>query len=541
MLEVFMNEMPIFILAIFGIFFGFLIIILFVESLDLIFQKNLFNKFNSIIQEQSKNEGKNQIAKLLQEDQKNGVVFNITKAIWESRTISNPNIEAIMGLLFSREGTYLSAAKIIPNLLMLTGLLGTVYSLASSVGKLQLNNPTSLEIFQSQLSSTVASMQGGFGATLFGVFLSVVASLLLSVFALLRDQFLSQLQTFILVSFIPLVFPSSTEAQLEEQQKLLAQSNETVKEFTTVLTITTATFKSVLTDAGNHVQETLEKLEDVSSNATQMINTVTARVDEFGNLLNQGAENLARAAENGSKRFENAAEDLTKQLSGQIKEIGELQVGFAKKSDDILEQVGGLTGVLDKTVAAFREEGGKQLVRSNEVVGRLDTRFERLENGLPSLFGNATTVLTTHFSSQTDKIAELQTDFSSKSDQISRQLGELAKNLDDTIKAFREEGSNQISKSNDIIRHLDDRFARLEKSLPSLSEKYIETFGVLNETFEVLNVSFRQLEAAISIFQTEQGVGIPSEKEENISNSSGNEKLELLWRKKGDPRPLGKK
>ena len=73
------------------------------------------------------------------------LVRRVTLAILGARVINAPDLEAIMGLLLSREAGRLGAVRNAPNLLMLAGLLGTVFGLAGSVGGLSAQIATSLD------------------------------------------------------------------------------------------------------------------------------------------------------------------------------------------------------------------------------------------------------------------------------------------------------------------------------------------------------------------------------------------------------------
>jgi hypothetical protein len=315
------------------------------------------------------------------------LVKRVTLAIINARMINNPDIEAIMGLLLSREATRFSAVRAIPNLLMLAGLLGTVFGLAASVGGLSSQITQSIKqgntvLLSESLASTLGQMQGAFGATLWGILLSGISAILIGAISGTRAKFASELQDFVLVDLVPAVFPRSTGAQLEMQRKLMKQSAASVQQLKSVLEDTAHKFETVLGSAGTRVQESLEELGDVSTKALQTFALVTASVDKFGVALQSGAQTLATAQEINTKTFANSSDNLVTQLSGQVRKIDEFQQNFIGGSQRILERMDNVGSGLSMTVAAFRDEGTKQILQSNQVLDRLEQRLERLEKVL---------------------------------------------------------------------------------------------------------------------------------------------------------------
>jgi hypothetical protein len=317
----------------------------------------------------------------------NSLVKRVTLAIINARMINNPDIEAIMGLLLSREATRFSSVRAIPNLLMLAGLLGTVFGLAASVGGLssqiaQSIQQGNIELLSKSLAKTLGQMQGAFGATLWGILLSGISAILLGGISGTRAKFASELQDFVLVDLVPAVFPRSTGAQLEMQRKLMKQSAASVQQLKSVLEDTAQKFETVLGSAGTRVQESLEELGDVSTKALQTFALVTASVDKFGVALQSGAQTLATAQDINTKTFANSSDNLVTQLSGQVRKIDEFQQNFIGNSQRILERMDNVGSSLNMTVAAFRDEGTKQILQSNQVLDRLEQRLERLEKVL---------------------------------------------------------------------------------------------------------------------------------------------------------------
>lgn len=311
------------------------------------------------------------------------LVRRITLAVLGARVINAPDLEAIMGLLFSKEAGRLGAVRNAPNLLMLAGLLGTVFGLAGSVGGLSSQIATSLQQGDSQalaggLVQTLGQMQGAFGATLWGILLSLISSLLLGWVSSERNKFASEVQDFALVELVPAVFPRSSEAQFERQMRLIKNTGGVISQFDTTLQTTVTKFDGMLGTTGQKVTDSLTQLGDVTSNMRQSLQEVLTGVDKLGSQLSDGAQSLAAAQDGSARTFREAAENLRQGLAGQAKEISKLEKSFEANSTRILEGIGEVASRLDNTVGIFRDEGKSQLERSIAERNHLDSRFETL-------------------------------------------------------------------------------------------------------------------------------------------------------------------
>ncbi len=312
------------------------------------------------------------------------LVHRVTRAVLNSRVVNNPDIEAIMSLLFSREASQLGAVRNVPNLLMLTGLLGTVFGLAASVGGLgnqiaQSIRDGNIDSLSGALITTLGQMQGAFGATLWGILLSVITSVVLGVVSSWRSQFASQLQDFVLIDLVPAVFPRSSAQQLEQQRRISKDSQKGIQQLRDVLDKAVIGFDQILGQTGSRVEQSLEELGDASEKALKAFDQVMSGVNDLKTALKEGADNLAVSQANSARVFSNAAEDLKQQLAGQGRYINDFQKVFLDGSSKILERIDGVSGRLDHTVKAFRDESTTQLNFGNKILDRLDTRFERLE------------------------------------------------------------------------------------------------------------------------------------------------------------------
>lgn len=321
---------------------------------------------------------------LLKLQPRSSLVHRVTRAVLNARMINNPDIEAIISLLLARESVQLGAIRTVPNLLMLTGLLGTVFGLAGAVGGLssqiaQSINDGNIDALSKALVTTLGQMQGAFGATLWGILLSGITAVVLGNTSSTRAKFAAELQDFVLIDLVPAVFPRSNAQQLEQQRKIAKRSQEGIQQLKNVLDKAVDGFETVLGRTGDRVQQSLEELGDASEKAIKAFDLVMTGVGELKDALKEGADNLATSQANSSRVFANAAEDLKQQLSGQAKQINSFQATFLEGSNKILERIDGVSVGLNQTVKIFRDESATQLNFGSKILDRLDVRFARLE------------------------------------------------------------------------------------------------------------------------------------------------------------------
>jgi hypothetical protein len=453
------------------------------SSNDLVSERLLLEKLRTSIatlndDEQLDEYAVDKLLETLKSGNPSSLVRRVTLAIINTRVVNNADIEAIMGLLFSRESMRLSSVRAAPNLLMLAGLLGTVFGLATAVGGLSSQITQSIKQgnindLSSALIETLGSMKGAFGATLWGVLLSGISTLVLGGMSASRAKFATELQDFVLIHLVPAVFPRSSGEQLEEQRKIAKRSQQSIQQLKDVLELAVKSFDTILGNTGDRVQKSLELLGDATQTAQKAFGEVMGGVDQLKTALKDGADNLAIAQHNSAKIFENASEDLKQQLSGQARQIDAFQQSFVTSGSKILEGIFDIGGRLDNTVKAFRDEGSNQLNQSNKVLDRFESRFENLEKVLAPKIDNSVEIL--------------------------KGISIVIERLDNTLEVFQNEGINQINQSNNVLDRLEDRFENLEKVLVPK----IDTTDAYLEILKGIAIVTERLDNTLEVFQNE--------------------------------------
>ncbi|UTA50118.1 hypothetical protein MSS93_10025 [Deinococcus radiodurans] len=134
-------------------------------------------------------------------------------AVTRARTLATPDLQAATQAVGAAAQAGLSSARNIPNLLMLAGLLGTVMGLAGSIGTLvtpirNAARATEPGELADALASTMSVMQGAFGASLWGILLSLGTGVAFALAARAQETFEDELNAFVHAELVPATFPA---------------------------------------------------------------------------------------------------------------------------------------------------------------------------------------------------------------------------------------------------------------------------------------------------------------------------------------------
>lgn len=288
------------------------------------------------------------------------VVRRAFEAAAHARALATPNLAAVADALGAANDARLSGVRNIPNLLMLAGLLGTVLGLAESIASLapqiaraaQATEPTQLA---QALGSTMQTMRGAFGSSLWGITLSLLGALWLSGTAREVERLGDDLCEFVLAELMPAVFPRALEGQIERMVRFLKGAGDTFHALHTNLEQVATTFDTVLTTAGSTLKDSLDGLQTTSAQVREVFTGINASVDTLSGKLADGARDLAAAQDIATRTLREAHTDLGGQLRKQSGQIGELQQRFADDAARILAGVQDVNDALGRTTRTFAE------------------------------------------------------------------------------------------------------------------------------------------------------------------------------------------
>ena len=377
------------------------------------------------------------------------LVYRVAESLNNLKGLAAPDVNAVMELLVAREATPLSGVRNIPNLLMLAGLLGTVWGLAQTVGSLgpavqgslNASNPEQLA---RALGDTLTGMKGAFGCSLAGIALSGLSSLALGLATRQSDGFADDLRDVMLTRFVPAVFPVSSESQFEAQAKQMKDSRRFVKSLQATM------------EAADH---TMQEMGASMSAAAKQIHDVS---EDLGERLGRGADALADAQVKFASSFEANTTRLTERLDVQLTKLVEVQGYLA-----------GVSGSLDRTAKMFEEGGNNQVQASRDVQSSVKASFDDLVGALVKEFGgHAATLagLNTALTTLSDQQASLPVEFSNV---VAAATGQQASFVAQVRELLTGAGSAQKDTAT-VLERVSDTLEKVQGASNSLSRTMVE-------------------------------------------------------------------
>lgn len=290
-----------------------------------------------------------------------------------------------------------AAARAIPNLLLLLGLIATVAGLIDTLsnlgpdiqGAITAGNPKEVA---NQLGRTITSMGSAFLGTLCGVLTTLILQFL-NIFSAVHAGKLAGELDELGAQFAPQVYPASSEKQLESLQALVIRSEEFLSTTQQKIAETSETFAAVLGEAGRAIETSLKTLESTSSQVSGALLQASGDVKRSSDQLTNAAESIQRHREDFrniytsfNDMFNRSMEALKSHSDGELKEIRQLQGDFGKTGAAIVgeifktsEKIGALSDGLATNQHTYLT--GVQKVETALVSG-----FERLDSQVGATF-----------------------------------------------------------------------------------------------------------------------------------------------------------
>lgn len=334
---------------------------------------------------------------LAENTQREGVMFELLTSMLHARKLNNPDLSAISTAILERLPS-IQHVKNYPNLLMLSGLLGTVLGLAAAILSLgpqiaTAANATDPSQLAKALGKTMGLMQGAFGCSLWGILFSLVSSFMLQNTQRRIDHFASELGSFTVLELAPVMLPHNAMNQLDRMRSILKGVSDSVRTINESFGRVTGDFGKVLDESGKTLNETLNKLITSSGNIQQTFENSQQAIKQSAQALQTGAETLSKAQERSAKIFEDAQirsakqmeqahEELRQRISEQVRKIEDLQASFMGESGKIMHSIGQTSEQVGNTIRLFREISDSQAGLYNKHQQDLKEHFHNLQGAL---------------------------------------------------------------------------------------------------------------------------------------------------------------
>ncbi|WP_424950576.1 hypothetical protein [Deinococcus sp.] len=347
------------------------------------------------------------------------LIRRVVLAVTRARTLATPDTQAATEAVIQVGESRLGLVRNVPNLLMLAGLLGTVLGLAGSLSTLapqlaqaaQATAPTQLA---RSLGETMTAMQGAFGCSLWGILLSLGASMVFSLVSRRQEAFQDEVAQFVHSELIPAVFPRTLTSQMDRMSRHLRDVSSGFKEIHNQFTAVATQFEAVMSTAGETLGESLERLTQTSAQVGDVFGNMDRTVKDLAEKLGEGVSMLAQAQEGAASSLRVNSKEMQQHLEGQTRTVGKLQEQVALDTERLLKRLDTVGEALGRAGGKFEESGLTFRTEQSGHAARLDRHFETLSGTLAKSAESAVAANTEQLQVKLAQQAQLLTELEAK-------------------------------------------------------------------------------------------------------------------------------
>lgn len=373
---------------------------------------------------------------LLKRDKAQDIVTRAIRTVWANRD-REPDLEALATVLSQGEASQLATARLAPNLMLLSGLAGTVVGALLSVSGLAgvRTEEVAATEFARKASEALGAIAPAFLATLLGILFSFAFALLVNRATKEQSDLLARVQEFILNEVAPKVIPKRVDQGLEGLQLAVEQ----LAQHLTVL-------PRVLSENARQLTESVAQASQGIAGALAVAREVTERTAESAVQIGSAS----RALEVSAATLERTHQDLGQLHQQVISEFAATRERIDSGIEVAVTRLGDATRAhLEGMVAnsqAFRDATG-------DVADRLRTAVDQVSSVAKGIHDLRDT-----FHAQAEEVWQR---VGSRLDDSFRRAEEVFKQYSETVVDVRttlEQGLNGIrEKFQNLLEQLDPR------------------------------------------------------------------------------------
>lgn len=311
------------------------------------------------------------------------VVRRAVVAVARARMLATPDVKAATDAVTAVSEAPLAGVRNIPNLLMLAGLLGTVLGLAGSIGTLvepirNAARATEPGKLAEALGDTMSVMQGAFGASLWGILLSLCTGVAYALAARKQEAFQDEMLAFVHTELVPATFPRALTSQMERMSRYLRDAGQSFQDIHRRLQDVAGQLETVLGQAGTTLGQSLDGLAKTSTQIETVFGNIDTSVQQLTHGLSQGVSDLVQAQEGAATSLRASSREMEKSLSAQAHKLEHLQETINSQTSSLLQRVQTVGDQLSNASRKFEQAGSDFQVEQSNYAARLDRNFEQL-------------------------------------------------------------------------------------------------------------------------------------------------------------------
>ena len=402
------------------------------------------------------------------------LIRRVVLAVTRARTLATPDTQAATEAVIQVGESRLGLVRNVPNLLMLAGLLGTVLGLAGSLSTLapqlaaaaQATAPTQLA---QSLGQTMTAMQGAFGCSLWGILLSLTASIIYSLVSRRQEAFQDEVAQFVHSELIPAVFPRTLTSQMDRMSRHLRDVSSGFRDIHSQFTAVAGQFETVMSRAGETLGQSLERLTETSSQVGEVFGNMDRTVRDLSQRLGEGVAQLAQAQEGAASSLRVNSKEMQQHLEGQTRTVGKLQEQVTLDTERLLKGIDAVSAALGRAGQKFEDSGLTFRTEQSAQAARLDRHFETLSGSLAksaeSAVSASTAQLQEKLGQQAQMLTLLEGQITGQTQQLLTNLQAVSERLGQAGSAVVEHGSQLSAEQGRYTQRLDSHFGALRALL----------------------------------------------------------------------------
>lgn len=268
-----------------------------------------------------------------------------------------PDLEAIATFLAQEEAALLTFPRAAPNLMFVSGLLGTVVGVLLTIYQLGGQIETvagsgaalgAAEIVD-RLGHVFAPMSWAFGATIIGIICSLFFALWTSRVARRQSELLARVQEFVLTDMAPIVLPKPPENVFAVLKQTVQQSRDLLKKIPQTLEAAATRLEQSMATAESGISRAVEALFSVCREVTASTHEISKAADSIQTgmvALGQSVQDLRlyhqelREVYGGlASEFEASRKHLDEVVERQIQSANYMREEFSNRASEMIGQV----------------------------------------------------------------------------------------------------------------------------------------------------------------------------------------------------------
>ncbi|WP_157442502.1 hypothetical protein [Deinococcus misasensis] len=283
-----------------------------------------------------------------------------------------------------------SPLKSAPNMLMLGGLVVTLWGLAHTIGNLPFQDDTlDIQRLTDALPKALAEMKGAFYGSLIGVGWAVVLGLFVAETQRRSQKLLAKIADVGHMYLAPIILKPKAEKQVEELRDAIKKTQDFFEDLRDKFKEVTDIFGQEIKNAGLVMHKTLESLEESTEAIKSTLEEASGKVAEGAKDLADSTQTLRNlhfdmrsAYTSLEKMFQTGREDLEDMSKKQIAALLQVQNRFSDGAQNILSQLMQNSATMTSFSEKMDQNREATFQSGNQISQSVSTSFDHLHDRL---------------------------------------------------------------------------------------------------------------------------------------------------------------